>query len=241
MRPLALVASLLAPVLASAQTAPAPLFTVVSRRVIYPASFIPVTPRQAQEAPMTLILEEGSDWQRHGMLERVMGKASAIFAQCGVSIGEVDALVVRWSPEALRRLNIENPYAGPAQMAVMDEPQIPALRPLGFLFAEGKIPSTASAYNGNSVRQYARQFPQAVRLLNTFWITSGQETRPRRRDELPSYSVTAHELAHLWGDMGHVPVRPNLMSDFEDPGSKSGDLTAEQCVEIAKLHLLRAP
>lgn len=230
----ALAAALTAPVRAE----PPPLFSITSRRAIDPASFIPVTPAGATGAtvvPLALIVEDGSGWETPGVLEAVLGKASAILSRCRLTLGGAAVLTVRWSPDALSLLNHEDPYHGPAQMSVMPEPAIPATRPVGFLFGRS-VPSTAKAYNKSSTDVFAKTFPEATRLLDTFWITRDQETRPRRADELPSFSVTAHELVHLLGDLPHTPARPNLMTESELPGSKTGDLDDEQCAAIQRLH-----
>lgn len=226
-------ALLLAAAPAAAQTAPA--FETLSRRDILPASFVPVSAPQPANPPLTLLVESGSGWEAPGLLERVLGKASALFAPCGVALGPVSVLTVRWSAESLRRLNVEDPYAGPAGLSVIADPAMPARRPLGFLFGPRSIPSTASAYNVSSGRTFSR-FPEMPRLVNTWWLTWDQHARPPRADESPSYSVVAHELAHLFGDLGHVSAAPNLMSDAETPGAKSGDLDAAQCAAIARLH-----
>jgi hypothetical protein len=233
--------ALLAVVTAVALTAPAraqtpPRFTIVSRRAIDPASFIPVTPAAPTVVPLELIVEEGSGWEVPGVLEPMLGKASAILSRCRVTLGGAEVLTVRWSADALALLNHEDPYKGPEQMSVLDEPTLPALRPVGFLFGRNSVPSTAKAYNKSSVDAFTARFPDAVRLLGTFWITRDQETRPRRADELPSFSIPAHELVHILGDLPHTPVRPNLMTESELPGSKTGDLDDEQCAAIHRLH-----
>ena len=120
-------------------------------------------------------------------------------------------------------------------MAVIDEPLLPAGRPVGFLFAKS-VPSTASAYNGDSVGRLSGTHPGAKRLLNTFWITIDQQVRARPPDISESYSVFAHELTHLFGNLPHTPASPNLMTDADTPGAKSGDLLEEQCVEVRRLH-----
>jgi hypothetical protein len=212
------------------------LLTVVGHRTIAPSSFIPVPQPQAIVSPLALVVEEGSGWDEPGRLEAVLGRASAIFGQCRVALGAAEVITVRWSPEGLRRLNNSNPYDGPAQMAVMDEPLIPARRPVGFLFGPKSVPSTAEAYNGSSVNAFKVRYPDAAKLLNTFWFTYDEFARPPRKDESASYSTFAHELTHLFGDVGHTRASPNLMTDAEGPGAKSGDLLPEQCAEIRKLH-----
>lgn len=218
---------------AAAQQEPA--LRVLSTRDILPASFIPVSPERPKAPPMTLLVEQGSGFETPGRLERMLGKASAIFGPCGVSLGRARVLTVVWSAQALRELNVEDPYKGPSGLRVIGDASIPAERPLGLLFAPRSIPSTASAYNVRSGRIYSG-FPNWDKLVNTWWMTFDHESRAPRRDEAPSYSITAHELTHLFGDLGHTDAAPNLMTNAESPGAKSGDLDASQCAEVVRLH-----
>jgi hypothetical protein len=181
------------------------------------------------------VVEQGSGFEAPGRLERMLGKASAIFGPCGVSLGRVRVLTVSWSAEALRQLNVEDPYKGPSALRVIGDASIPAERPLGLLFGPRSIPSTAAAFNVRSGRTYSG-FPNWGKLVNTWWMTYDQDDRPPRRDEAPSYSITAHELTHLFGDLGHTDAAPNLMTNSEAPGAKSGDLDASQCAAVAVLH-----
>jgi hypothetical protein len=227
---LAAIVLLAAPV----RAAEPPLLEVMSRRVIAPSAFVPVS-NAAIIVPLALVVEGGSGWDEPGILEAVLGKASSIFGRCGVSLGSTEVSFVRWSPEGLRRLNIENPYKGPAQIAVMGEPLLPSRRPVGFLFAAKSIPSTASAYNVSSTQALGRQTPAVKTLLNTFWITMDQQNR-HPADFAESYSMFAHELTHIFGNLPHTLASPNLMTDADTRGAKSGDLLEEQCVEIRKLY-----
>lgn len=205
---------------------------VTSHRTVAPAAFVPAATPAPIVVPLTLVVEEGSGWDAAGKPEAVLGKASAIFERCGVSLGTTEVYTARWSAEALATLNDENPYKGPAQMRVLDA-SIPAGRPIAFLFGDGSIASTAKAYNLQSVEVFRRQYPDAAKMLNTFWITFGQETR-RKPDLGPTYSVFAHELTHLLGNLPHTPAHPNLMTDDEGAGAKSGDLDPGQCAEVRK-------
>lgn len=212
-----------------------PLFEIVSRKVIYPASYIPATPAAKLVAPLALVVEAGSGWEKPGVLEKELGKASAIFARCGVTLGETEVVSARWSKEGLRRLNVADPYAVPAEATVMGEPLIPSRRPVGFFFAKGSIPSTAKAYNATSVNVFKARFPEAASMLDTFWITYDEGFRPPKPDTAPSYSMIAHELTHILGDVGHTREHPNLMTDDESAGAKSGDLDDAQCAAIRQL------
>jgi len=233
MRPLLAALLALLPVAAAAAAPAAPVlkdppsfssgaFTVAARRAI------PGT----GATPLALIVEEGSAWNGLGVAEREVAKVSAIFSRCGRPLGQTQVLVVRWNPEALARLRAENPYKAPAQVSVMEEPQLPAGRPLGFLFAAGSVPSTAKAFNRSATATLERAHPEAAKLRDTFWITADLEFRVPPRDFAPSYSMTAHELTHILGDLPHVPEPYNLMSDSEVAGAKTGDLNDAQCASI---------
>ena len=213
----------------------AAFLTVVSVRTIPPAAFSPASAPAAQVVPLSLVVEDGSAWNEPGRLEGVLGKGSAIFGRCGVSLGETQVVTARWSPAALKLLNDENPYKAPPQSAVLADPAIPARRPVAFLFGPSSVASTAKAYNLKTVKDFETRWPEAARMLNTFWITFDQETR-RKPDLGPGYSVFAHELTHLLGNLPHTPEYPNLMTDAEGPNAKSGDLTVEQCAEVRKLY-----
>lgn len=229
------------PVLPAAAADPAPKFAVVSRRVIEPSAFLPPADKAARAVPLSLVVEAGSPWSAPRALEAVLGKASAIFGACGLSLGRAEALTVAWTPRALDELNSQNPYFGPSQIHVIDEPQIPARRPAAFLFGPS-VPATASAYNLRSVGILSQSNPAAAKLLNTVWITSdwgsGKAWDPDYAggEIAPSFSVFAHELAHLFGNLPHIPEAPNLMTDADGPGAKSGDLNPAQCAEIRKLY-----
>lgn len=227
------VLALTALLAASARAQP-PLVEVVSKRVIDPASFIPVTPAGAASVPLALVVEDRSRWDAPGELEAVLGKASAILGRCGVTLGAAEVMTVRWSADVLGRMNHEDPYAAPVQSFILAEPRFPARRPIGFLF-ERSIPSTAKAYNKESTDVFAARFPEAKNILDTFWITIDQLHRPLRTDEQASYSVFAHELVHILGNLPHTRAAPNLMTEAQSPGAKSGDLNDAQCVEIRKL------
>ncbi len=218
-------------------------FRVVSERTIAPAEFLPAGAPASLTVPLTVLAESGSQWAAPAALEKALGKAAAVFARCGVALGAARALEVAWSPGALESLNLQDPYAGPSQLSVIDEPLIPARRPAVFLFGTS-VPATAAAYSLSSVAQLAQIAPEARKLLNTVWITEdwhGRSWDPdfAGGDIAPSFSVLAHELAHLLGDLPHTPEAPNLMSEASGPGAKSGDLSPAQCAEVRRLCGLR--
>lgn len=209
-------------------------FTVVGRRTI-PAERLnqaragrPGADLPAQLVPMALIVEADSRWTRSGALEAALSRASRIFGRCGVGLGEIDVLTVRWGDEAIRDLRGED---HPTERTVMTEPLLPARRPIGFFFQdeESIVPS---AFNVKSVETLTRMGKTDMPLLlNTFWLTY-EQYRERQPDQDASFNLAAHEIAHLLGNLEHVDEEPNLMSR----GRKSGDLAEWQCVEVRKLY-----
>lgn len=236
-----LLLALFAP--AAAFCADAPKFQILDSRVILPAEFVPQVPAEKLSVPLALVVEAGSEWAAPGVLEGMLGKASAIFAPCGLTLGAAEVLAVRWTPQALQELNDANPYFGPSQLHVIDEPLLPQRRPAGFLFTNS-IPATASAYSLKSVNQFIHTGqPKVAKMLNTTWLTSNWHSAHAcgdldcpGGDIAPGFSVFAHELAHLFGNLDHVDDVPNLMTNASTKGAKSGDLTKAQCSEIVKLY-----
>lgn len=212
-------------------------FEVVARRVVSSTQYVPYTPAARVSVPLSLIVESGSDWTKPVVLEETLGKASRIFARCGLTLADAEVLEVRWSQQALQELADPNPYFGPSQLHVMDEPLLPKRRPLAFLFSNS-VPATAKAFNLDSVAAYQHAgHPEVAKLLNTTWLTTRWQEGGQDSSALaPSFSVLAHELAHLFGNLEHVPWSPNLMSSAETPGAQSGDLADGQCSEILKLY-----
>lgn len=208
-----------------------PALAVLATRLVAPSAFTPVTPAAPIVVPVAVVVEAGSPWDAPGKVESTLGKASAIFARCGLTLGDATVQSVRWSPEALALLNKEDPYKAPAQALVLDA-STPASRPAIFLFGPGTVPATAKAFNLSSMGAFSR-FPESKRMLNTTWITWEHEVR-KAPDVAASYSTLAHELTHLFGDLGHTLDAPNLMSDADTPGAKSGDLSVEQCAAVRK-------
>ena len=228
-----MITLLLALSLTHAQTPDTVGWEVLDETVI-PAPAIEANVRQM---PLDLIVEEGSLWTP-ATLATQLSKSTTIFRQCGVVIGEVNVQTVRFAPETLRALNVEDPYKGPAELILMRGLKTPVERPLGFLFARS-IPSTASAYNAESVRRLTYGTIDARPLVNTFHITEQSIANRVVPGAHASYNTFAHELAHLAGNLGHIEVYGNLMSSRDGRNSKTGALTAEQCAAIRAFPLLR--
>ena len=199
----------------------------------------PAAEANISQLPLDLLVEEGSLWSLSA-LRLQLSKSSTILRQCGVVIGEVSVQTVRYAPETLRALNVEDPYKGPAELYLMRGIPTPVARPMGFLFAKS-IPSTASAYNAESVRRLTFGTIDASPLLNTFHITEQSISNRVVPGAAASYNTFAHELVHLAGNLGHIDLYGNLMSSRDGRNSKTGQLTVEQCNAIKRFPLLVNP
>ena len=179
---------------------------------------------------LQLIVDEESDWAHVSRLQKTIEKSSQILARCQVGISHALIRKVRFSAEVLHALNNQDPYKGPSEVLLMG-PDLEATRPVGFLM-DLKRPSTASAFNRTSIRRLSTTLPQVHVLAESFHMTSDYRTNQRFPGALPGYDTFTHELVHLLGDLGHVPVRGNLMSTLEGRGAKGPGLTREQCAAI---------
>lgn len=182
----------------------------------------------SKQLPLALIASENSIWADPKKTQEGIAKLQRIFMTCDISFSEVELWVVRFSDEVLGPIRRPNPYKGPGELAVAQLENLPVTRPLGVLFGT-EIPSTAKAYNAESVRRLRTATIDPSALLNTFFMTHDWFDNRRVPGGSESYDTMAHELAHLLGNMGHIDVVPNLMTTHETPNSKSGDLTSEQC------------
>lgn len=203
-------------------------WTVIRTEVISPE----VSTESLLEFPLHLVVEEGSGWNEAGVIPGILRKNSQIFRACGLKVGEASLEVVRLSPEALHALKNPNPYKGPGELVLV--PGITTeVRPLVFLMKRSTV-NTASAFNLDSVTRLSTPTVDARGLLNTSVISDNHIRPPTTTDYVSSYDTFAHELAHIFGNMGHIPTQGNLMSSLEGRGAKSGGLTTDQCDQILK-------
>jgi len=190
----------------------------------------PALTPQIRQLPLELMVEEGSMWAQDKLMKDIILQTSKIFRRCKLEIGGVKLNYVKYSPDVLKALNNPNPYLGPEQLVLM-KGNVPVSRPMGFLFAKS-IPSTAKAFNKESVGRITTATIDAQPLVETFHITEQWIDYRQVPGAIPAYSTFAHELAHLMGNFGHIPVKGNLMSSLDGRGSKSDGLTPEQCTAM---------
>lgn len=203
----------------------------------------------APDYELTLLVDQRGPWAgalgraklREGLLE-----SAAIFARCGVNLRRAH-VVETWLDDALRDSfdpGAINPYLPPPEVAVATRVAVPA-RPLVLALEKG----STRAFHKPAVERFVRQHPENRHLLDVATLSwSIARDYDERFFVQPSYSLLAHELAHLLGDFGHVvsPV-PNLMNSYEGSSpreaglAKSGDLLPEQCAAIASYASRRSP
>lgn len=106
--------------------------------------------------------------------------------------------------------------------------------PTVFLLSERKKYNTAKAYTDDFIDRMARINKNVSNLANTMWVSDNFESYKNTPNALPSYSVVAHEVAHILGVYGHVQTkRPNIMNSIDIKGTKNDQLNKSQCEEIA--------
>lgn len=180
---------------------------------------------------LALAAEQYSRWSDSATMLTTLEKVQKIIAACDIGISEVEYLVVTFSDDVLEPIRKPNPYKGPGELAMAQMNNLPRIRPLGFLFKDS-VPSTAKAYTRTSIDRLSSGTIDPRALLNTFFITHDWVDNSRVPGGTPSFDTTAHELAHLLGNIGHIALAPNLMSSLDGVGTKSGDLSQEQCAAM---------
>lgn len=200
--------------------------------VLYSGKFeIQTTTETSRIVPLHLVIESTSGWDNLNIIELQVRKASGILSQCGLEIGDVSYEVVMLAPYVHEAFKNPNPYKGPSEMILVNGITSP-VRPLAFLFKRSTV-NTASAFNQKSITALSTGSTYDPRgLLNTSTISDNHILNSTKPDYLSSYNTLAHELVHIFGDVGHVAEKDNLMSSLETPGSKSGRLNATQCQQI---------
>ena len=187
-------------------------------------------PEGFRKLQLQLIVDEESDWAHVALLQKTLAKSSRILSRCRVGISQALVRKVRFSAEVIHALNNQDPYKGPSEVLLMGT-DLEATRPVGFLM-DLKRPSTAAAFNRTSIRRLSTTLSQVHVLAESFHITSDYRTNQRFPGALAGYDTFTHELAHLLGDLGHIPVRGNLMTSLDGRGAKGPGLTPEQCAAI---------
>jgi len=184
-----------------------------------------------RQIPLLFVVEGGSKWDGLAVLNAQITKVNTILAKCGVAIGEVAVKTVVWHEGLVNRINNASPYKAPAILELVKGAELPATRPVLFLFGKG-LAQTAKAMNRTSVDFYARTFPESEAMLNMIVMTEQYINNTPVPHATATYNTMAHELVHLLGNAGHIPENRNLMSDFETRGSQTGDLNTAQCQAI---------
>jgi len=205
-------------------------WTVLSESVIE----APAQEMGIRQLPLDLMVEKGSRWANPATLKATLNKSSGILRRCGVVIGEVRTQLIEFNPELLQSMRTHSPYKGPKELNLIQDVIRPLERPLGFLYGSTSVDSVASAFNRTSVERLSYGTIDARPLVETFHITEQWLDWRRVPGAVASYDTFAHELVHLMGDVGHIPVFGNLMSEHDGRGSKTGALTADQCAKVAE-------
>ena len=96
--------------------------------------------------------------------------------------------------------------------------------------------NTAKAYTPDTITRMNRAGRQSHdNIARTSWITDNRAEINTDIGETQSYSVLAHEIGHIMGELNHVSSSGGNLMNLEDrSGSKSAYLSPEQCRQINK-------
>lgn len=152
------------------------------------------------ELPLTVVLLDKTNWTEARAI-RQLRRTAAIFAPCGIALGDVQLARVR-GPEGRHDADMTKHYPGSDMPAdVVDfSSRVPADAPWPRVFLVGRLlgdAALARAYQQGDVSdEEARKYP----YMNTAWAAYRAHWEERAED---GYSSLAHELAHILCRCGH--------------------------------------
>ncbi len=179
------------------------------------------------ELTPTLVLFRHSGWSELHV-GRAMERVGVIYAQCGIKI-EFSKIHIVDPPFGLKSVVIDKPYAG---LDVKIAEAIPTLPKPIFFFVEKSM-------NGYTAWATPRFHTPPGPFQDGAWMTASilrPAYWPSFKDK--SYSVEAHELAHVLGNRNHVPddVRNILGGTM---GTGNDQITSEQCEAFRNFDLVK--
>lgn len=187
--------------------------------------------------------EAGSPWLNgedfSPLLSLELPKALAVFSQCGLGFSRVHLVVLRFNPAGLSRLAdfaASSPYDPPFEFGLLQD--LPAAaRPMVVLLRQGY----AESFNADSIRNLTAYYGASITKIGGLsFVPSDTDIGYDARVFAPSsYSLFAHEMAHVLGNLEHVtlPV-PNIMNAGDGNTLRaagrmmSTDMTPQQCAAV---------
>jgi hypothetical protein len=169
----------------------------IESREIYPED----VPEHLTELPLTVVLLDKTNWTEARAV-RELRKTAAIFAPCGIVLGDVQLARGR-GPDGRHDIDMAALYPGadmPADIVdfaarVPPEAAWPRVFLVGRLLGDAVL---ARSYQQGAVRdEELPRFP----YMNTAWIAYRARWDERAEEE---YSSLAHELAHVLCRCGHT-------------------------------------
>lgn len=190
------------------------------------------------ELKPTLILFRNSGWSERqvgGAIER----AAEIYKQCAIKI-EFAKLITVDPPFGMRSAIIDKPYQGLDLKIANTIPAKVAPAPIFYFVKQALNGYTAWAAPRYYVKPgYLKDSKDLTAMEHSSWITSTilkPAYRPVWKDK--SYSVEAHELAHVLGNRNHVPDDvKNILGGTQ--GTGNDQITAEQCEAFRNIDLVK--
>ncbi len=190
-------------------------------------------------------VDAGSSWSPGGQITAQvvteLTKTVGILALCGFGFGNVNVLYFNYTAAGRAKVAgyaSSSPYDPPFEFALYQE--LPArLRPMIILNQVGY----AEAFNANAVSRMVSIYGnQLINISNLSFLPYDTAVDYNARlYTQASFSLMAHEIAHVVGNLEHVRLSaPNLMNDgvgttLQDAGhAMSGALNNSQCTALLK-------
>ncbi len=188
-------------------------------------------------------VEVGSPWLNgedfSPLLALELPKALAVFSQCGLGFSRVHLLELRFNAAGLTRLAdyaSSSPYDPPFEFGLLQDLP-PAARPMVVLLRQGY----AESFNADAISNLTPVYGASIAKIGGLsFVPSDTDVGYDASVFAPgSYSLFAHEMAHVLGNLEHVTLSvPNIMNagDGDTPRAAgrmmSTDMTPQQCAAV---------
>lgn len=187
---------------------------------------------------LSIVVEKGSEWENNSNIKSHLERTELSLNSCDISIGEVKTIIVQVDNQKFSKLiAAKEIYKNPVPEVTLFEKSNRFATPTMFLLKARQF------YKGKAFAMTKGAIDRALRfkndwrnLINTTFITDDKMSNRAHPNSTRTFSVVAHELGHIIGDLSHVYTNMNVMSGSDDRDSKSHHFNTDQCAAI-RAHL----
>lgn len=180
------------------------------------APHVPQNIRYTHQIEVTPVVFRDTSWTAK-IVENSLSRVAEIYSQCGIKI-------------LAPTLYLLDALNNKTDLTLAQEQDVVAAMPLQ---TRPLIYFITAIEDGAPAHSYGlANCKDTPRKCNTAWITRYVKSEYYKELRDPSYSPIAHELAHIFGNRGHVSGYKNILADTNE--LVNDKITPEQCEAFKK-------